>query len=238
MSGTQPTPPERMQRPSPDRDAENSHRPDGVAGLLQQDEFSLRQAIGGPRGVAESVLPTLVFVVLFVALSDVLVASLAAVAVVAVALVLRLVQRQSVGSAIGGLVGVAIGALLAIRSGEGSTFYTPGIVTNGVAAVVLALSLLLRQPLVGVFIGLIEPRVQDWRSSPDARRTYTTATIVFLVLYVAKVAVQLPLLLTGQVAALGVAKIAMGLPAFAVIAYLVWLMHRGLMARRRECERD
>ena len=41
-----------------------------------------------------------------------------------------------------------------------------------------------------------------------------------------------PLLLTGHGAALGAAKIAMGLPAFAVLAYLVWLMHRGLLTRR------
>ena len=34
------------------------------------------------------------------------------------------------------------------------------------------------------------------------------------------------------VPAVPAAKIAMGLPAFAVIAYLVWLMHRGLLARR------
>ena len=61
---------------------------------------------------------------------------------------------------------------------------------------------------------------------------YTRATLLFAGLYAAKLAVQLPLLLTGQVAALGAAKIAMGLPAFAVIAYLVWLMHRGLLARR------
>lgn len=53
-----------------------------------------------------------------------------------------------------------------------------------------------------------------------------------MLLYAAKLAVQVPLLLTGQVAALGAAKIAMGLPAFAVIVYLVWLMHRGLLARR------
>src|SRR5699024_2143213 len=106
------------------------------------------------------------------------------------------------------------------------------LVTNAVALLVLGFSLALRRPLVGLLVGLLDPRVADWAEDRDARRVYTRATLLFAGLYVAKLAVQLPLLLTGQVAALGAAKIAMGLPAFAVIAYLVWLMHRGLLVRR------
>src|SRR5699024_6461259 len=125
-----------------------------------------------------------------------------------------------------------LGAVLAIRSGEGSDFYAPGIVINAISLLVLLVSLLARRPLVGLFIGLLDPRVQDWATDPDARRVYGRATWVFIALYASKLAVQVPLLLTGRVAALGVAKLAMGLPAFAVIAYLVWLMHRALLARR------
>src|SRR5699024_11998563 len=90
----------------------------------------------------------------------------------------------------------------------------------------------MRRPQVGLMVALLDPRVKDWAQDPQARRVYTRATLLFVLLYAAKLAVQVPLLLTGQVAALGAAKIAMGLPAFAVIVYLVWLMHRGLLARR------
>ncbi|GAA4527856.1 DUF3159 domain-containing protein [Brachybacterium paraconglomeratum] len=204
----------------------------GLGAVLQDEEFSVSDAIGGPRGIAESVLPTLLFVVLFVVTRSVMVAAVAAVVVVLVLLVARIVQRQSPATVLGGLLGVALGAVLAIRSGEGSDFYWPGIVTNAVSLLVLLTTLVLRRPLVGIFVGLLDPRVKDWAEDPDARRVYTRATLLFVGLYVMKLAVQLPLLLTGQVAALGAAKIAMGLPAFAVIAYLVWLMHRGLLARR------
>lgn len=204
----------------------------GLGAVLQEEDFSVSDAIGGPRGIAESVLPTLLFVVLYVIAGSVTVAAGAAVAVVAVALVARLVRRESLSTVIGGLIGVALGAVLAIRSGEGSDFYWPGIATNAVSLLVVLVSLALRRPLVGLLIGVLDPRVQDWAQDPDARRVYTRATLLFAGLYAAKVAVQLPLLLTGQVAALGIAKLAMGLPAFAVIAYLVWLMHRGLLARR------
>lgn len=198
----------------------------------EPEEFSVAQAIGGPRGVAESVLPTLVFLVLYLVTRSVMAAALAAVGVVAVLLVVRLVQRQSPATVLGGLLGVALGAVLAIRSGDGTDFYAPGIAINAVSVLVLLVSLLARRPLVGLVVGVLDPRVQDWAEDPDARRVYTRATLLFLGLYVAKLAVQVPLLLTGQVAALGVAKLVMGLPAFAVIAYLVWLLHRALLARR------
>lgn len=213
--------------PSADED-----RRSGLGAVLQEEEFSVAEAIGGPRGIIESVLPTLLFVVLFVTTRSVTIAALAATAVVAVLLIARIVQRQSVSTVLGGLVAAALGAVLAIRSGEGSDFYWPGIVTNAVALLVLLASLALRRPLVGLMVGLLDPRMKNWAEEPDARRVYTRATLLFVLLYAAKIAVQLPLLLTGQVAALGAAKIAMGLPAFALIVYLVWLMHRGLLARR------
>lgn len=221
--------------PTPEPELEERDgRPKGLGGVLQEEQFSVSDAIGGPRGIIESVLPTLLFMVLFVITQSVMVAGVAAVAVVLVLLVARIVQRQSPATVLGGLLGIALGAVLAIRSGEGSDFYWPGIVTNAVALLVLLVSLALRKPLVGIFVGLLDPRVKDWVEDRDARRVYTRATLLFVGLYVAKLAVQLPLLLTGQVAALGAAKIAMGLPAFAVIAYLVWLMHRGLLARREQ----
>ena len=204
----------------------------GMGKLLQEEEFSVAEAVGGPRGIIESVAPTLLFVVLYVATRSVILAAAAAVAVVLIALIVRIVQRQSPATVLGGLLGVALGAVLAVRSGEGSDFYTPGIVINAVALLVLLVSLVARRPLVGLFIGVLDPRVEDWAEDPDARRVYNRATMLFAGLYAAKLAVQVPLLLAGQVAALGVAKLAMGLPAFAVIAYLVWLMHRSLLSRR------
>lgn len=204
----------------------------GLGGMLQQEEFSVAQAIGGPRGAVESVAPTLVFVVLYVATRSIPIAAITAVAVVVLALLVRLVQRQNPSSVLGGLLGVALGAGLALISGRGSDFYAPGLVINAVSLIVLLITLLVRRPLVGIVIALLDPRVQDWQEDPAARRVYSRATWLFAGLYAAKLAVQLPLLLTGQVAALGAAKLAMGLPAFAAIAYLVWLMHRAVLARR------
>lgn len=226
-----------------ENDAHSDHASDGtrppaagLAGVLREDEFSAAQAVGGPRGIAESVLPTLLFVVLFVTTRDVMTAAIAAVVAVVIAVLVRLVQRQSIASAVGGLIGVAIGGILAVRSGEGSDFYLPGIIINAVSLLILVTTIVLRAPLLGVMIGLLDPRVADWRDDPDARRVYTLATWMFAGLYASKLLVQVPLLLADATAALGVAKIAMGLPLFAVLAYATWLMHRALLTRREARE--
>lgn len=222
----------------PRQDGAEDRRARGLGGVLRQEEFSVRDAVGGPRGIAESVAPTLLFVVLFVVTRSVAVAAVVAVAVVVVALVARLVQRQSPQTVLGGLIGVALGAVLALRSGDGTDFYAPGIAINVVTLVLLVVSVLARRPLIGLVVGALDPRVEDWAQDPDARRVYTRATWLFAGLYAAKLAVQVPLLLAGQVAAMGVAKLAMGLPLFAVVAYLVWLMHRSLLARRAARSQD
>lgn len=203
----------------------------GLAGVLQEEQFSVRDAIGGPRGAIESILPTFLFVVIFVITREVMPAAIAAVAVVVIALVARLVARQSPSSVLGGLLGVAVGAIWAVRSGDGQDFYAPGIAINAVTLTILVISVLAGRPLLGLLISLLDPRVAGWREDPDARRVYTRATIVFCLLYAAKLAVQVPLLLAGSVAALGVAKLVMGLPLFALVAWIVWMMHRSLLAR-------
>lgn len=203
----------------------------GMGAVLTGEEFSVGDALGGPRGILESVLPTALFVLLFVITRSIPIAGGAAVAVVLLALVVRLVQRQNPSQVLGGLIGVGVGAIWALRSGQGTDFYVPGLITNAVAAAVLVVSILARYPLVGLVVGLLDPRVASWREQPLARRAYTRATWLFVGLYVLKLAVQLPLYLSGQVAALGVAKLVMGLPLFALVVWLVWMLHRTVRAR-------
>lgn len=208
--------------------------PKGMGAVLRASEFSAADAVGGWRGICESVLPTLVFVVLFVTTGDLRVPAISAVAVCAVATAARLIQRQNVGSALGGLIGVAIGAVWAMRSGSGSDFYLPGIVINAVSFAILVVSILARRPLVALIAGIFDARVADWAADRDARRTYTRATWLLAALYGTKTAAQLILWSLGAVAALGVVKLVMGLPLFALVVWVIWLMHRALLHRRGE----
>lgn len=210
----------------------------GAGAQLRQEQFSVADAVGGKRGIIESALPTALFVVLFVATRSIKVAAIAAVAVCVVLVVARLVQRQNAGSALGGLVGVAVGAIWAVRSGNGSDFYLPGLVINAVTCLILTISVLARRPLVALVAGVLDPRVADWAADPDAVRTYTRATWLLAGMYALKFVVQASLYAAGAVAALGVAKLVLGLPLFALVLYLVWLMHRALLHRREARAQD
>lgn len=232
---TEQAPPHGRPAPRPEHDGSGPSAPPpqrGMAALLREEQFSAADAVGGWRGILESALPTALFVILFITTKDLMVAGIAAVAVCVVAVLVRLVQRQRVGSAIGGLLGVAIGAVWAVRSGDGTDFYLPGLAINALTAVVLVVSVLARRPLVGLVASVFDPRVADWAQDRDAVRTYTRATWMLAGMYLLKLAVQATLYATGQVAALGVAKLVMGLPLFALVLYVVWLMHRALVHRR------
>ena len=129
----------------------------GLKASFSSKEYSVVDAIGGVRGLVESVVPTLLFVILFLLTRNVVIASAASLAVVAIALIWRIVTKSQVTPAISGAIGVALGAFIAIKSGNGSGFYVPGLVTNAVYAIGLLLSVLVRHPAVGYVAAIVDP---------------------------------------------------------------------------------
>ena len=66
----------------------------------------------------------------------------------------------------------------------------------------------------------------DWRKDPEQVREYSRASWIWVALFSLRLAVQLPLYLASALTALGVARIAMGIPLFAVGIWLSWLVLR------------
>ncbi|GAB3157847.1 DUF3159 domain-containing protein [Myceligenerans halotolerans] len=116
------------------------------------DDFSPLAAVGGVRGMVESVAPGVVFVVLFVILQDLMVPLIASVAVAVLATVARLVQRTALTTALGGLVGVVIGAVWAWRTGDAENVFVWALWTNAAYLVVMLASILVRWPVIGLFV--------------------------------------------------------------------------------------
>ena len=117
------------------RDLVKSDIPRSASGLavINADRFDAAAAIGGWRGVLESAVPTLVFViVLAVAPTALVTALVTSLAVSAAALLIRLVQRQSLTQVMGGVLVAVASAAWAWRSGQASDFYATGLVINAV----------------------------------------------------------------------------------------------------------
>lgn len=201
------------------------------------EEFSLSEAVGGPRGLVEAVLPGLLFVVWFTVtrdLRDSLVAALAAAALLVVA---RLVTRSNATQALGGLVGVAVCAWAASRTGEAADFYLPGFALNGVYATAYALSTARLPkvgplPVMGLVIGPLVGEGLAWRRDPRRLQVYRRATWLWVAMFVLRLAVQVPLYLADAVAALGIARLVMGVPLFALTAWFTWLLLRRVPVTR------
>ena len=65
-----------------------------------------------------------------------------------------------------------------------------------------------------------------WREDPEPVRAYSRASWIWVGLFSLRLAVQLPLYLASALTALGVARVAMGIPLFAVGIWLSWLILR------------
>lgn len=188
------------------------------------ESFSWSQALGGPRGVVESVAPGLVFVVVYALTRSLVWTLAAALGVALVACAARLLARQPLTQAASGVLGVGIGVLVASLSGRAEDYFVWGIATNAVSALALAVSLAVRRPLVGLAVGFLYGIGGRWRESrmrPLARRCGALTWLWFGV-FALRVAAQAPLWALGLVAPLGIVKIALGLPLFAVAGWATW----------------
>jgi hypothetical protein len=188
--------------------------------------------LGGWRGSIETALPTVAFVVVWTWRHDLVAAVVAAGVVVGGLVLARLVQRQAPHHVLSAAVVTGIAALFALRSGKAEAVFLPGIIWNTVSLAAALLSVATRWPLVGFMVGAGDPRLAEdpvaWHRDPGLVRVCQRLTLVLAGVFAVRLAVMGPLYLAGNVAALGVAKIALGWPLWlAGVAIMGWMLLRG-----------
>jgi len=135
---------------------------------ITADDFSVTDAVGGVRGLVEAVLPGFVFVIVYTATRNLMHALLAAVFLALVSMVMRLIERQSVTQALGGLLGIVVGVIWAWRSGEAQNFFALGLWQNAIYLVGTLALLLFRWPAVGVVVELMKSATATQREYKEA----------------------------------------------------------------------
>ena len=208
------------------RDAEVDTDPKDDAPLPSIAE-QVAEQLGGWRGLAESSIPVVVFVVVNI-LAELRPAVIASVSVAVLIAILRLVQRKPIRHAINGLFGVGIGAVIAWKTGSEKDFHLPGILYGIGYGLVLLGSAAVRQPLVGwIWSVLAAGGRSEWRQNPRLVRTFTWLTVLWGVVWLAKVGVQAGLYLADMDTALGVARLALGYPPYALLLVITgWTVRR------------
>lgn len=184
--------------------------------------------IGGWRGILESVLPSLAFVVLFTVRPEPLVLSLGvSVGLAAIFTIVRLVQKSPPSAAIGGLVATGGAAALALLTGRAQDNFVPGLITNAAYGTAMLVSALIGWSLIGLAAGFLMGEGTAWRNDRRKRRAFLWLGVAWAALFFARLAVQLPLYLAGTEEAtslLGTLKLVMGLPLFAPLIAVTWLV--------------
>jgi len=192
----------------------------------------LLEQMGGVQGIVASSIPVAVFVVvnIITELQPALIAALAAGVVIAI---WRIARKQPLQPAVSGLFGVGVAAFIAYRTGEARGFYLPGLIYSAVFALAFLVSVIVRRPLAGVVWHGINGDGQSWRKDPRLLRAYTYASLLWMLVFVARLVLQGLLYLNNEATWLGIARLAMGYPLIGVaLLGTIWAVSRARRAPR------
>ena len=189
----------------------------------------LNKAIGGWRGLIDSALPSMLFIVIFVFQKNLNNALIASLALGAVLLLIRLIERKSLTQVFSGFLGLSISVFLTWRTKDASNFFLTGIVTNAIYGFFLLISVLIRKPLIGYLVGSLVGDTSGWLKHPLLVRAYTTVTWLWVAVFGLRLLVQIPLYLNDSIALLGSVKIFMGWPLY---LFAVWLTYQIVQTAR------
>jgi hypothetical protein len=181
--------------------------------------------MGGISGLIYSSLPVVVFVPVSSAFG-LTAAIVAALCIATLILLWRLIRRDSIQPAISGFFAVGVSALIAYLVGESKGYFLLGIWSSLIWAVVFAISVVIRRPVVGYVWGWVNTHDRAWRDVRKAVLAFDIATITWVVVFASRFVVQNHLYDADETTWLGIARIAMGWPLTAIAALVTYLAIR------------
>lgn len=211
----------------------------GLGSQLGSQQFSMREAIGGPLGALEATLPTILVVAIYPFTHSLRLPVILALTVTVIFGAIRILRHQSLRQVVAGLAGTLISVFWAWRSGQVENFFAFGFWINGVYTAVLLLTILARRPAIGWLVAGAIGKLDSWRQD-DARKFYELSrlcTWLWVGLFALRLAVELPLYYANLLVPLGAARLILGLPAFALVGYFNWALLRGETSRLRVNDR-
>ncbi len=187
------------------------------------------KSAGGVQGLAESILPGLVFLIVFTATRELTPALVAALAVGGG------VHCRAAGPAQAADPGPgrdcrASGSQRGwpTTTGKAEDFYVLGFFTNIGYILAMTISIAVRWPVAGLLFGFIRNEGLDWRKHPARVKAYRIGTWVIISVLALRLLVQVPLYLMGEpgLAALATTRLIMGAPLYILGMWVAWLLTR------------
>jgi hypothetical protein len=189
-----------------------------------QDRDNVINALGGKKGLIDSGLPAVVFLIVFNINQDLQTAIWSSLGLAIILAIWRLSRKDTIQHSISGVIGVLICAYFANRSGNASDFYIPKLLTNLGYGTVYLIANLVGWPILGLVLGPLLGENFTWRNNPRRKKMYIKASWLWVALFFSRIAVQYPIYKSGNVNLLGTVNLAMGYPLFFAAAYGSWLI--------------
>jgi hypothetical protein len=189
-----------------------------------EDRDKVLAAFGGKKGLIDSGIPSVIFLIVFNVTDQLKSALFASIVISAILTIIRLARRDTVQHALSGFIGVVICAWFANRTGNASDVYIPKLLTNLGYGTVYLIANIAGWPILGLMLGPILGENLKWRNHPERKRAYTMASWLWVVMFFTRIAVQYPIYRSGNVNLLGTVNLAMGYPLFIATAYGSWLI--------------
>ena len=133
--------------------------------------------------------------------------------------VVRLVRREPVTNAIGGLFGTGLAVFIALRSGHATGYFVPRMLYAAALAILFAGSAMIGRPLIGYLVMAFWRLPGEWLKQPGARRACAEVTFAWAALFAVRAIVYAILIPIGSTGALAAASIVMGWPAFGLLLF-------------------
>jgi len=189
-----------------------------------EDRDKVVNALGGKKGLIDSGVPSVVFLIVFNVTKEVNTAISAALGLALLLAIYRLARKDTIQHSVSGVIGVLICAYFANRSGNATDFYIPKLLTNLGYGSVYLIANLAGWPILGLVLGPLLGENLTWRKNPARKKMYIKASWLWVAMFFARIAVQYPIYKSGNVNLLGTVNLAMGYPLFFVTAYATWLV--------------
>ena len=188
---------------------------------------TLGEILGGPRSALDATLPAVAFVVAWLVAAHSLPWAVGSAVVVGAALTgWRVVRGGRPLAALLGLLGTLFAGLIVLHTGRAADFFLVQLVSNTASALLWAISIVARWPLLGVIVGLVLGQRTRWRADPVLVRAYSRASWVWVAQYALRMVVLWPLWYLNQVVALGLARVLLSWPLVVVCLGVSWWVIR------------
>ncbi|WP_312029943.1 DUF3159 domain-containing protein [Actinomycetospora sp. TBRC 11914] len=203
--------------------------------LRRRDDPLLEILAGTGRRMADAVLPTAVFVVVWLVAraaswpEPILLGGLASVVVAGVVAVVRWRAGERPGAAAVGLLIAVAATLVALYTGRAEDFFLPRIIANAGSLAAWLVSIAIRWPLLGLVVSAALGKPRSWRYDPDLVRGYSRASWLWAAQYLVRIVVLLPLWFADEVVALGIAQVVLTWPLVILCALGSWPLVRSAL---------